>query len=128
MKSAQNLALVVVASASLLTAHTAFAHAKLLKSSPSANEVVHAAPSEVSLHFSEELEVAMSKLEVKNSKTGEVVSQGAVSQNPDDKASLKIALKPLKKPKAVYEVTWKAVAKDAHKMPGHMSFTFDPKN
>ena len=113
----------------LLGTESAFAHAKLLKSQPSANQVVTQAPSEVVLHFSEELEIPMCKVEVKNVATGEVVSDGAITMANDgkDESSMRIALKSLAKSKAVYDVSWKAVAKDAHKMPGHMQFIFDPK-
>jgi methionine-rich copper-binding protein CopC len=104
------------------------AHAKLKTSTPAANSVVQSAPKEVALHFSEELEIAMSKLEVKNLTTGEIVSEGALENAGDDKASLKVGLKSLKKQKSEFEVSWKAVAKDTHKMPGHFKFTFDPKN
>jgi methionine-rich copper-binding protein CopC len=106
----------------------AFAHAKLLKSTPAPNAVLKDAPADVELHFSEDLEVVMCKVEVKNVKTGEVVSQEMPMDLAGDPASLKISLKPLKKEKADYEVSWKAVAKDAHKMPGHFKFTYDPKN
>jgi len=128
MKMTANLLHFIASVFCLMTSQTAFAHAKLLKSSPAVNETVHVAPVEVTLHFSEDLELSMSKIEVKNSTTGQVVSDGAASQITGDAASMRVALKPLKKQKAIYDVVWKAVARDAHKMPGHMSFTFDPKN
>lgn len=112
----------------LISAPTvAFAHAHLASSSPAKDSVVHSAPTDVTLHFSEELEPSMCKLDVKNFKTGEVVSQGAIATNGEDKSSLKIALKSLGNEKADYEVSWKAVSKDSHKMPGKYKFTFDPK-
>jgi methionine-rich copper-binding protein CopC len=123
-----NTSFLLLAVLCLVSPSRAFAHAKLLKSSPEANSVVNKAPTETELHFSEDLEVVMCKLEVKNIKSGEVVSQDLPMNAAGDAASLKISLKPLKKEKADYEVSWKAVAKDAHKMPGHFKFTFDPKN
>lgn len=105
----------------------AFAHAHLISSSPARESIIQTAPNEVNLQFSEELEPAMCKVEVKNLKTGEIVSQGRPTMAGDDKSSLKISLKPLKNEKAEYEVSWKAVAKDSHRMPGKYKFTFDPK-
>jgi methionine-rich copper-binding protein CopC len=103
------------------------AHAKLLKSFPVADSVINQAPSDVELHFTEDLEVVMCRLEVKNLKSGEVVSQARPVNLAGDPASLKISLKPFKKEKADFEVSWKAVSKDTHKMPGHFKFTYDPK-
>jgi methionine-rich copper-binding protein CopC len=122
-----NTSFLLLVALCLVSPSRAFAHAKLLKSSPGANAIVNKAPAEIELHFSEDLEVVMCRLEVKNIKSGEVVSQDMPMNVAGDAASLKISLKPLKKEKADYEVSWKAVARDAHKMLGHFKFTFDPK-
>ena len=111
----------------ILAPTVAFAHAHMVSSAPSKDSVIHAAPTDVTVHFSEELEPSMCKLDVKNLKTGETVSQGAVTTDGEEKSSLKTSLKPFKNEQAEYEVSWKAVSKDSHKMPGKYKFTFDPK-
>ncbi len=111
----------------ILSASPVFAHTHLESKVPAENSVLTEAPSEVILEFSEGLEVAMSKLEVKNAKTGEVVSVGKPTTLPGDDKSLQVPLKPLKKEKATYTVSWKAVSKDTHKMQGSYSFKLEPK-
>ena len=105
----------------------ALAHAHLLTSSPAKDGLVRIAPKEVILHLSEELETSMCKLEVKKLPNGEIVSQGDIQNDGEDKRTLKVALKPLPNEKSEYEVSWKAVSKDSHRMPGEYKFTFDPK-
>jgi methionine-rich copper-binding protein CopC len=102
----------------------AFAHAHLHKAVPAKNEVVHQAPQRVSLSFSEALEPAMCKVEVKDLGTGEVISDGKLKAV--EATTLEVALKPLKASKGVYEVSWKVVSKDTHKMSGLYKFTVDP--
>jgi methionine-rich copper-binding protein CopC len=113
--------------ASILQVGQAFAHAHLQKAEPAQNAVVHVAPAQVTVKFSEELETTMSKLEVKEVASGLVVSTGKVSGGGQGDSTLQISLKPLKKDKAKYQVTWKAVTKDTHKMQGTYNFTYDPK-
>lgn len=105
----------------------AFAHTHLESSVPAKDATLAQAPEMVSLKFSEGLETAMCKLQVKNVKSGEVVSDGKPTKRGEDENTLQIALKPLKKEKAAYEVSWKAVSKDTHKMQGTYTFTLDPK-
>ena len=113
---------------SLLCSHplSAFAHAHIKESTPAKDAIVHEAPHEVMIRFSEELESSMSKLEVKNLKTGEIVSEKTV-QGGNDKSSLRTSLKGLKNEKSKYQVLWKAVSKDSHSMKGSYEFTVDPK-
>ena len=104
----------------------ALAHAHLKTSEPAANATVHAAPSKVVLHFSEPLEAAMCKVEVKNKKTGEVVSDGKPTAGAADKKTLEEALKALPTGQATYEVSWKAVSTDTHRSQGTFVFTVEP--
>jgi methionine-rich copper-binding protein CopC len=104
----------------------AFAHAHLIKSSPAKDSIVHSVPSDVVLNFSEDLELAMCKMQVKDLKTGKVVSQGKPENADGKKNSLKVELEPLKNEKAKYEVSWKAVSTDSHRMPGKFTFSYEP--
>lgn len=104
-----------------------FAHTHLIESNPKENAVVYEAPSKVILHFSEDLETAMCKVEVKNLSTNEIVSEGKVTEVENDKKSLQVSLKTLKNEKTKFEVFWKVVSKDTHRMQGNYQFTFDIK-
>jgi methionine-rich copper-binding protein CopC len=122
----QSFALFVVLS--LAISGNAFAHAHLESSNPAKDATVNSVPSTVTLHFSEELESSMSKLEVKDLDTGKTVSTGKPAYVNGDKSALQISVND---PAAVskkthFEVSWKAVSKDSHKMPGKYEFTFDP--
>jgi methionine-rich copper-binding protein CopC len=119
-------ALVTLSAVTMLNPLSVYAHAHLQKSTPAKDSVVSTMPGEVVLHFSEQLETSMCKLTVKESRSGELVSTGAIAQEGTDGNSLKISLKNLKNAQAQYEVAWKAVSKDAHSMPGSYNFTFSP--
>ena len=108
-----------------LSSVPAFAHTHLQEATPAKDSTVAEAPATVRLHFSEGLEVSMCKLEVKDSKTGHVVSDGKPTA-PEENDLLQVKLKPLKKEKTTYTVIWKAVSKDTHKMEGTYSFTYAP--
>jgi methionine-rich copper-binding protein CopC len=113
---------------SLAISGNAFAHAHLESSEPAKDASVNSLPSAVTLHFSEELESSMSKLEVKNLDTGKIVSTGKPAYANGDKSALQISIKDpaTVTKKSRFEVSWKAVSKDSHKMPGKYEFTFDP--
>jgi len=117
----------LILTVSLLQAGQAFAHAHLKTSDPAQNAVVTQAPAQVTLKFSENLELSMSKLEVKDSTSGDVVSTGKLSDGGQGKSTMQVALNPLKKTRSKYQVNWKAVSTDTHRTQGTYEFTFDPK-
>jgi len=105
----------------------AFAHAYLKKSEPVQGATLTTAPAEVTLEFSEELETQMSKIQVKNSLNSEIVSTGKPSDGGKGLATLQIKLIPLKTDQLThYIVSWKAVSKDSHRMPGSFEFSVAP--
>ena len=109
----------------LLQANLVFAHTHVQESDPKKDSVVVVVPHTVNIKFSEALEQSMSKLEVKNLKTGEIVSEKQLQSN-GDKNSLQVSLKEIKNEKAKFQVSWKAVSSDSHSMKGSYEFTFDP--
>ncbi len=111
----------------LLQSQLVSAHAHLVESQPAKDEVVVIAPTEVRAKFSEDLEFTMSKIEVQNVATHEVVSQNAKAGEKDKKILI-TTLNPLKNEKASYQVSWKAVTKDSHTMKGTYIFIFNPSN
>ena len=104
----------------LLAAGPAFAHAHLLSEDPAAADKADAsAPSapvtELRLTFSEELNAAFSKVQLKDS-MGMAV-EGTVALDPKDPKVIVVTLAaPLAK--GEYEVDWTAVSNDGHKTTG----------
>ena len=98
---------------------TAFAHAHLVRATPTANSTVGKAPSEVTLRFSEKLESAFNSVIVRDS-AGKQVDKGDVSLDKADRTLLRISLPPLAS--GVYKVEWRAVSADSHKIEGNFTF------
>lgn len=111
----------------LTQAKSAFAHAHLVKAVPAKESTNAVVPSKVVLQFSENIETAMCKITVKNTGTNEIVSDGKTTFDPKEKTMMQILLKPLKLVKATYEVSYKVVGTDSHRMQGSYEFTIDPK-
>jgi len=98
----------------------AHAHASLKIAVPAANAVVASAPAEVELRFSQALEPALSRIEVRNA-AGERVDHDAVHTINGDAHRLGVALKPALPPGA-YRVDWQAASVDTHRTTGNFSF------
>lgn len=103
---------------------SANAHAHVKETTPAKNSIVKELPKQISIKFSEDLEAAVTKIEVKNLTTGEVVSEK--TELGANKSALVTHLKNQKAKKTIFEVTWKAVSKDGHTMKGAYVFTVDP--
>ena len=99
-----------------VSAVAAHAHTSLAHASPSAGSTMSAAPHEVILTFTESLEAAFSNLTVMDA-SGTEVSQGKAQVKNN---TMRISLKLLSA--GIYEVNWRAVSTDTHKIEG--SFTF----
>jgi methionine-rich copper-binding protein CopC len=92
------------------------AHAFLDHASPLVGSTVPAAPHEVSLWFTQNLEPAFSTVEVTDSGGGRV-DQGKAQISAN---TMRIGLKPL--PPGSYKVRWHALSVDTHTTEG--AFTF----
>lgn len=103
-----------------LLAPLAHAHASLKVASPAANAVVTAAPAQVELSFSQALEPALSRIEVRNA-AGERVDKDAVHAIGGDAHRLGVALKAAL-PHGAYRVDWQAASVDTHRTTGNFSF------
>ncbi len=108
-------------------AGVAEAHAHLKTSSPEMDSTVQESPKEVTLTFSEPLELSMSKIEVEDVTNGGIISEGEAHAAAGKENSLQINLHAPKTPKAKLRVIWKVVAKDTHKMSGKFTFDVSPK-
>jgi copper resistance protein C len=110
-----------IASLALLLsgATVAFAHAELTCAVPPAGGTVAAAPNEVMVNFSEQLEPAFSTIVVRDS-VGKQVDKPDTHVDKEDRTIMRVSLRPL--PRGIYTVKWRAVTVDTHRTEG--TFTF----
>ena len=94
-------------------------HAFLDHASPAVGSSLAAAPSAVTLWFTQDLEPAFSSVTVTD-QTGRRVDLGNVQVPPGQPALLQVGLRPL--PPGTYTVVWHVVSVDTHPTEG--SFTF----
>ncbi len=100
--------------------HIAHAHALLVQAVPSVGGTVAAAPTEVTIVFSETVEPAFSSIVVEDA-AGNRVDAGKAYVVSGDARRLAVGLKPV--PPGTYTVTWRATSTDTHQTQGHFSFT-----
>ncbi|KRE03748.1 hypothetical protein ASE61_08905 [Bosea sp. Root670] len=105
-----------------LAASQAFAHAHLKTASPADGATV-AAPAEITLGFTEDLEAKLSSITVKDARGG-VVSTAPAEAVPGDRKALKVRLKPVSA--GTYTVEWAATSVDTHRVTGQYRFTVRP--
>jgi len=97
----------------------ASAHATLQDTSPRNGERLDAAPKEVSLHFTESVEVSLGAVRVYDA-SGKRLEQGAIVHPNGDASSVVVGLPTLRD--GAYVVTWRVISADSHPVQG--AFTF----
>jgi methionine-rich copper-binding protein CopC len=97
----------------------AFAHAHPKTANPAPNSTV-AAPANVTITFSEDLEPKFSSIDVADSQ-GKQVNKVTSVPVAGDAATLMLPLPPLTP--GVYTVKWVTVATDGHRLTGNYNFT-----
>ncbi|MGN6585830.1 MAG: copper homeostasis periplasmic binding protein CopC [Rhizobiaceae bacterium] len=102
----------------------AWAHAHLQTASPSADGRVKISPSEITLHFSEDVEPHFSKIALATA-DGKALKLERPTTAPNDHKTL-ISKVPEKLSAGTYRVTWHAVSVDTHKTQGSFTFTVAP--
>lgn len=110
----------IAASAALLFAGAASAHAHLVKSTPAANATI-LAPKTISLTFNEKLTPAFSKFELVMPAMNNMAVSVKTAVAKDGMTIVgtpKSALMP-----GAYKITWHAATSDGHKMDGAVDFT-----
>jgi methionine-rich copper-binding protein CopC len=109
-------------SATLLTLSSAvFAHAHLKTAEPAPNAQVTAAPHNLRLVFSEQIEPKFSKLTLQDG-TGHAIATGPLALDPADPKVVIVPVKDTLKA-GTYKVNWHAVSVDTHKSAGSYRFT-----
>jgi copper resistance protein C len=103
-------------------ATAAFAHAFLDRATPGVGETVPGAPSELELHFTQDVVIAFSGVSLKTA-AGQSVAVGKASAGPANTLHVRIAqtLKP-----GAYIVSWHVVSVDTHHTQGSYKFTVAP--
>jgi len=104
-----------------VSATTAVAHPKLVKTDPAADAAAATPPKELRLTFNEELVPKFSGVELTD-KSGKKIETGAAAPDPSNKKQLVVAL-PAPLADGVYKVSWHAVGDDTHRVQGSYSFT-----
>jgi hypothetical protein len=101
----------------------AFAHAHLKSSTPTAGSTLAAAPKELDLTFTEDLNLKFSGLELTGPDKKVVLTGQAMLMDKDTTLMVPVmgAL-----PRSIYTVAWHALSKDGHKTSGTFAFTVKP--
>ena len=119
MKRVRFLAAALVACA----AAAVHAHAFLDHAEPRVGSVVKAAPAEVRLWFTEEVEAAFSTVKVLDA-GGRRVDKADARVDPGAPNVLRVSLPPL--PAGAYTVQWRVVSVDTHVTSGNFAFQVRP--
>jgi hypothetical protein len=121
--SDHRIGFVLVASAilALSGAGAAIAHAQLKTAIPAVGGAVAAAPSEVTLNFSEKLEASFSTVVVRDA-VGKRVNKADAQVDKADRTIMRVALDPSTLTAGVYIVEWRALTADTHKTEGAFVF------
>jgi copper resistance protein C len=117
--SRPRLLVLTLGATALLATSTAFAHAHLVSSEPAANAEV-AAPTQVTIRFTEPLEPAFSKTTLADA-SGKSAAPAASQVDSQDAKVLHLPLPQLSAGR--YAVHWTAVATDGHRTQGDFAFT-----
>jgi methionine-rich copper-binding protein CopC len=115
----------LVAAAALVLASvvTAHAHAQLERADPRVGSTVSAAPSALTLNFSEGVEPAFSTVQVTDA-SGRRVDAGKPRVDKGNPRQVQVPLKAL--PPGQYTVHWRVLSADTHKTEGSFGFEVRP--
>jgi copper resistance protein C len=95
------------------------AHAFLKDANPGVGSTIQTSPSEVRIRFTENIEPAVSSIQVFNT-SGKEVDKRDLHLDRSDHALLHISLPPLAA--GAYKVTWRVVSVDTHVTNGDFTF------
>jgi methionine-rich copper-binding protein CopC len=103
----------------LLGATVACAHAELKQAEPAVDGTVAAAPTDVTLHFSERLEPALSTIIVRTA-VGKRVDKADAKVDQKDRTVIRASLQSLTP--GIYIVEWRTLTADTHRTEGAFIF------
>jgi len=113
----------VTAVALALPLQQAAAHPRLVKSTPTANSHLAAAPAEIAVMFNENITLALSKLSLLGALQKPVRLDSLRRNAGDEKTLVAKTVTPLTAGR--YIVKWQAAGSDGHPMRGEFSFVVD---
>ncbi|MBC8748866.1 MULTISPECIES: copper homeostasis periplasmic binding protein CopC [Paraburkholderia] len=116
--SSSTLRALTSSAVALVMSSTAFAHAHLISSVPAANADT-VAPADVTIHFTEPLEPAFSRITLADA-GGKPATPTASTVDSADARVMRLALPQLMSGR--YAVHWIAVATDGHRTKGDFAF------
>ena len=116
------VALLVVL-ASLVLPATAWGHAALVRTVPSAAGIVNGSPPEVVLTFSEPVEPRFAAVSISDA-AGDQVTAGPPRRKAGDPTTIVVPLKPLEE--GWYLVYWRVISVDGHPVRGAFTFAVGP--
>ena len=116
-------ALLAVALVALALPASAWAHAALLRTTPSASGTVNVAPSQVTLAYSEPVEPRFAIVSVTNA-AGRQVTSGEPRSAPGSPQTLVTPLQRV--PEGWYLVFWRVISADGHPVRGAFTFAVGP--
>jgi copper transport protein len=116
-------ALPLVALAALALPASAWAHAALLKTSPSASVTVNTPPRQVALTYSEAVEPRFAIVSVTDA-AGTQQTAGRPARSPTDPDELDVPLRHLQQ--GWYLVFWRVISEDGHPVRGAFTFAVGP--
>lgn len=120
MKALHNIILASVVAAAALASPLAFAHAKLLATSPAANATLAVAPTEITLTFNEKIEQPFSSITLTDG-AGKAVAAAKATVDAANPAMLRLTVPALAA--GGYHVTWAVAGHDGHRRQGDFTFT-----
>ena len=109
--------------ATMLAASAAHAHAFMERAAPAVGSVVHGAPTQVELKFSQPLEPVFSDLKVLDG-NGKRIDRNDKAVDPSDKTVMRVSLPALTP--GTYKVVWRALSIDTHVSQGDYTFELAP--
>jgi copper transport protein len=120
IKSVARLALLVVVAGAILPA-SAFAHATIVSTTPVDQQVLKTQPREVTLKWSEAVDLGSHAVRLLDS-SGEEVKTAAAKHGPGGAATAVLEL-PAGLDDGTYVVAWRVVSSDSHPVSGAFSFS-----
>ena len=113
----------IVVAAALAAPASAWAHAALLRTTPSASVVVNRAPKEVAMTYSEGVEPRFAVVSITDA-AGRPVAAGPPDRSPANPDTLVTKLKPIGE--GWYLVYWRVISADGHPVRGAFTFALGP--
>lgn len=99
----------------------AHAHARLVQAAPEAGSTIAAPPTDISLRFNERIDARFSSIDLTGPDGAKIATGEIAVQDQGMVAPVPVSLAP-----GVYQVDWKVLSADGHKLKGSFKFEVRP--